>query len=128
MKIDYDFLKQILTVMVDNESHFIRTDQLTDKLDLDICNKLLWNKFWGHMFILNDNLCLDCDDENLGAFREQDGSISYRSQTFRLTAQGYQFLDVLKNDTIFSKIKDFSVSTAIEVGKAALINWVIQSS
>ena len=35
MKIDYDFLKQILTVMVDNESHFIGTDQLTDKLDLD---------------------------------------------------------------------------------------------
>lgn len=52
MKIDYDFLKQILTVMVDNESHFIGTDQLTDKLDLDICNKLLWDKFWGHMFIL----------------------------------------------------------------------------
>ena len=128
MKIDYDFLKQILTVMVDNESHFIGTDQLTDKLDLDICNKLLWDKFWGHMFILNDNLCLDCDDENLGAFREQDGCISYRSQTFRLTAQGYQFLDVLKNDTIFSKIKDFSVSTAIEVGKAALVNWVTQSS
>ncbi len=126
MKIDYDFLKQILTVMVDNESHFIRTDQLTDKLDLDICNKLLWDKFWGHMFILNDNLCLDCDDENLGAFREQDSSISYRFQTFRLTAQGYQFLDVLKNDTIFSKIKDFSVSTAIEVGKAALINWVVK--
>ena len=67
MKIDYDFLKQILTVMVDNESHFIGTDQLTDKLDLDICNKLLWDKFWGHMFILNDNLCLDCDDENLAA-------------------------------------------------------------
>ena len=126
MKIDYDFLEQILTVMVDNESHFIGTDQLTDKLDLDICNKLLWDKFWGHMFILNDNLCLDCDDENLGAFREQDGSISYRFQTFRLTAQGYQFLDVLKNDTIFSKIKDFSVSTAIEVGKAALINWVVK--
>ena len=126
MKIDYDFLKQILTVMVDNESHFIRTDQLTDKLDLDICNKLLGDKFWGHMFILNDNLCLDCDDENLGAFREQDSSISYRFQTFRLTAQGYQFLDVLKNDTIFSKIKDFSVSTAIEVGKAALINWVVK--
>lgn len=47
MKIDYDFLKQILTVMIDNESHFIRTDQLTDKLDLDICNNYFGISFGG---------------------------------------------------------------------------------
>jgi len=127
MKIDYDFLKQILTVMVDNESHTIATDELMEGLKIDEENDQETDKFLGHLFILNDNNCLDCADRNLGVRRGLSGEYNYSVQCFRLTAQGYQFLDVLKNDTIFSKIKDFSVSTAIEVGKAALINWVSQA-
>lgn len=114
--------------MVDNENHVIATNELTEKLGIDEEDDLQINKFLGHMFILSDNNCLDCHDKNLGVRRGLSGECNYSVQYFRLTAQGYQFLDVLKNDTIFSKIKDFSVSTAIEVGKAALINWVTHIS
>lgn len=124
MKIDYNFLKDILTVLVDNQNYVIDTDEIVEKLALDESDELLMNKFWGHMFILNDNYCLDCNDKNLGVQRGADGFYSYSVSYIRLTAQGYQFLDVLKNDNIFRKIKDFSVSTAIEIGKAALINMV----
>ncbi len=127
MKIDYDFLKQILIVMVDNDSYEIDTEKLMEKLEIDEDNKQKIDSFLGHLCILNDNNCLDCRDDDLGIIsRGSDGECCYTVEYFRLTAQGYQFLDVLKNDTIFSKIKDFSVSTAIEVGKAALINWVVK--
>lgn len=44
--------------------------------------------------------------------------------SIRLTAQGRQFLEALNNDTVFNKLKNFSVKTAIEAGKS-LLNAVI---
>ena len=75
------------------------------------------------MLILKDNNCIDCDDEELGLILNGD-HCSCTPQYFRLTARGYEFIDILKDKGIFNKIKDFSVGTAIEIGKAALVNIV----
>lgn len=42
----------------------------------------------------------------------------------RITAQGLEFLDALKNDNIVRQIKDFSFSTAIDVGKSLLTKYI----
>ncbi len=51
--------------------------------------------------------------------------ILYHNVNYRLTAKGYEFLDLLMHDTVINKIKDFSISTAIEVGKQILIKSII---
>lgn len=38
----------------------------------------------------------------------------------RITAQGLEFLDALNNDTVFHKIKDFSLGIATDIGKDLL--------
>lgn len=76
MKIDYDFLKQILIVMVDNDSYEIDTEKLMEKLEIDEDNKQKIDSFLGHLCILNDNNCLDCRDDDLGIIsRGSDGGM-----------------------------------------------------
>ena len=40
---------------------------------------------------------------------------------YRITANGYEFLDILKNDTILNKIKHFAIQNAWEIGKQLII-------
>lgn len=124
MKQDYEFLKEILLTLEEDSKHLINTNELVDKLKVDYNDPIKWDNFLGHMLILKDNNCIDCDDPDLGITIGSRGRCSYSIQYFRLTARGYEFIDILKNKGIFNKIKDFSVATALEIGKAALINIV----
>ena len=40
---------------------------------------------------------------------------------YRLTNRGYGFLEILNEKTVFNKVKNFSLSTALDVGKSLLI-------
>lgn len=124
MKQDYKFLKEILLAIEEHPKHLINTDDLVEKLKVDYNDPVAWDNFWGHMFILKDNDCLDCEDSELGVTIGKGGRCGYTTQYFRLTARGYEFIDILKDKSIFNKVKDFSVTTALEVGKAALIKIV----
>ena len=42
----------------------------------------------------------------------------------RITAQGLEFLEALKNDSIFHKVKDFSLGVAKDVGKKLLTSFL----
>ena len=39
-----------------------------------------------------------------------------------MTAKGYEFLDMLKQDTVFNKVKNFTITNAFEIGKQLLIS------
>lgn len=123
MKQDYKFLKEILLTLEEHSKHLIGAEELVNKLKVDFNDPVKWDNFWGHMLILKDNNCIDCDDEELGLILNGD-HCSCTPQYFRLTVRGYEFIDILKDMGIFNKIKDFSVDTAIEIGKAALVNIV----
>ncbi len=116
MKLDYDLLKKILQILESDESFEIKTNELIQKLD---DNSFSLNKFIGHMYELNDNGCFDCPQKDLGITRTFKGYL-IGNAPIRLTAHGRQFLEALKNDRVFNKIKEFSVSTAIEAGKTLL--------
>lgn len=123
MKLDYDFIKQILTIMEENESHQIWVNSLLKNLEIDADNQSMMAKYAGHIKILGDCGYIDCDwqDTEYGIQEYGDGTFDCANVQYRITAQGYEFLDVLKNDTVLNKIKNFALPTAFEVGKQLLV-------
>ena len=53
------------------------------------------------------------------------GDYIISNPSYRITAQGYEFLDILKNDTVLNKIKNFAISNAWEIGKQLLVQYAI---
>jgi hypothetical protein len=53
------------------------------------------------------------------------GEYSIVDSDYRLTAQGYEMIDIFKHDEIFSKVKDFTLSNAVELAKHLLIEEVV---
>lgn len=125
MKLDYNYLKKILITMEEYPEHQIYFYDLIKM----VSGKGIYevdDKTIGHIRILYDNECFD-------TLKKGQIGISYNfnkmfipvNTLYRLTAKGYEFLDLLRNDTIFNKIKNFSVATAIEIGKELLTNTTL---
>ena len=127
MKIDYVFLKDVLMVFENYEKHEIENIKLAKNIGLDFNNidKSLLDKFIGHIKILGDNLCIESSSPTFG-FSHNVRSDNYIvvSAIYRLTQQGYEFLEILKQKTIVEKIKNLSISSAIEIGKPLLVEFL----
>jgi len=126
MKIDYKFLKSILIVMEEYELHQIRCYDLMQKIGVmdenHVLNEELTEKFVGHIKILGDNYFIESSDKqgNYG-FGNMNKGYAMSNPLYRITANGYEFLDILKNDTILNKIKNFAIQNAWEIGKQLII-------
>lgn len=118
MKLDYTYLKQILVFMEESSSHQIWVSELIKNLSDD--NE---DKFIGHIKILFDFGCVSTQSGRTGFTTAMNGQIIVADVPYRLTAKGYEFLDILKNDTIINKIKDFAISNAWEIGKQMLVGF-----
>ncbi len=125
MKLDYDLLKKILQTMVNEKSHLCSSVGLAEKVGLDLEDSESKDKFFGHIRILYDASCVDSENENLGIDRAFGSDFIYYDVNYRLTDEGYEFLDTLNNQTIFNTVKDFSISAAMEVGKELLIKHLM---
>lgn len=121
MKLDYDFIKQILLTMEEYDKHEIENLELMKYLNIadeDV------DKFIGHILILGDNGLIDTHHLKYpyGFARIlRENVYQIVSDKYRITAQGYEFLDVLKNDTILKKIKNFAMKNALEIGKQLIV-------
>lgn len=124
MKLDYQFLKQLLLAMEENENHTIANEELAKKADVNFKNidETKFDKLVGHLRQLQDNGCIDCVSADLGFRQNLNDHWTVTRVRYRLTSHGYEFLDMLKKNSILNKVKDFSLTTAYEVGKALLIN------
>lgn len=129
MKLDYNFIKQILLVMEECDSHEIECHKLMQSIGVidtkRVINEDLIEKFIGHIKILGDKYFLESSDKkgNYGFAKGINGDYVISNPNYRITAQGYEFLDVLKNDTILNKIKNFAISNAWEIGKQLLVQY-----
>lgn len=124
MKIDYDFLKKLLLTMEENDAHTISNSALAESVGLDL-NKIddaLFDKLVGHLRLLQDNGCIDSKSLTLGFSQGANGHWLIQHAQYRLTNRGYEFIDLLKEKGVFSKIKNLSLSMAFDVGKAVLVN------
>lgn len=125
MKLDYNFIKEILLAFEEHSQHEMECYDLWLKLGVmdqyKQIDKGLIDKYLGHIKVLDDNSCIESSDKNFGIVRTVGGFCICNAR-IRLTAQGYDFLDILKNDTAFNKVKNFAVSNAIDIGKQVLIS------
>lgn len=125
MKIDYNFIKEILLTMENNVGHEINNNELLKLLGQD-----KRDKFIGTIKILGDNGFItynqDKTDYEYG-FISFAGASGYKiiDTDYRITAQGYDFLDILKNDTALNKIKDFAISNALYIGREIIIRSAV---
>lgn len=121
MKLDYDFIKQILLTMEEYDKHEIENLELMKYLNIadeDV------DKFIGHILSLGDNGMVDTNNlkHPYGFARiSSEGVYQIVRDKYRITAQGYEFLDVLKNDTVLKKIKNFTIKNALEIGNQLII-------
>lgn len=129
MKIDYKFIKRILATLENASCHEMRCQKLLEELEIKASNNFvdenLLDKFIGHIKILGDNNFLESSTKDYGFMRIVNGGYSLGNPTYRITAQGYAFFDVLKNDTAFNKIKDFAISNAMYIGREIIIRSAV---
>ncbi|MBS4773117.1 MAG: DUF2513 domain-containing protein [Proteobacteria bacterium] len=123
MKINYIYLKKIITAICERESHTVTTEDLLDTMNIpDLRSE--YDKFFGHLLILKDIGCIEeispSSKQSLGIIYNTDGLNSYGSCLIRLTSYGYDFLDVLNQPKILEKIKGLGLAAAAEVGKLLL--------
>ena len=123
MKLDYAFLKDILKALEERQSSLCANTELAQAVFIDQKNDEQLDKFSGHLNILNDIGCVDCNVPDLGYHLNLNsgGFWTIHVANIRLTNVGYEFLDILNEDTVFNKVKKFAASTALEIGKPLLI-------
>lgn len=124
MKLDYDFIKKILEVIVQNDSHLITNVQIAQLMSVDLKDNTQFDKFAGHIKLLGDNACIESKAENFGFGGSLSGEY-YFETNYRLTQRGYEFRDILNNQRILNKVKDYGISTALELGKELLKKVVL---
>lgn len=127
MKIDYDFIKEILLIMEDYKEHEINNISLLEKL-----GKQNEDKFIGHIKLLGDNNFIDYDINTTQCeygFKSFPGVSGYKilDTNYRITAQGYEFLDILKNNTVLNKLRDFTISNVLYIGREIIIRTAVSS-
>ena len=87
-----------------------------------VLNEELTEKFVGHIRILGDNYFIESSDKQCNyGFESINNGYAMSNPFYRITANGYEFLDILKNDTILNKIRQFAIKNAWEIGKQLLI-------
>ena len=126
MKLDYNFIKKILITMEEYKEHQIYSYDLMKLLnitdDKGVINEQQIDKFIGHIKILGDNNFIACSAAGgkFGFSYGANGDLMITNPKYRITAQGYEFLDVLKKDNILSQIADLAVPTAFKIGTQLL--------
>jgi hypothetical protein len=121
MKIDQDYLKKLLETCEAAPAPIFDIDELKAAgVDFDT------DQFVFHMNILNDLGVIERDDgePGFGLVRGIDGHMSWAAVPLRLTAQGHQFIEALRNKEVWATLKrdfkDASVSTLWDVSKKLL--------
>lgn len=121
MKQDMAFIKLILQTLADNDNYFMSLDSLAQQIQTKQNEKQAFNnKFIGHFFLSKDaNLIAELGN-CFFVGQQYKQPIPANGGKLRITAQGLEFLDALNNDTVFHKIKDFSLGIATDIGKDLL--------
>lgn len=121
MKQDMAFIKLILQTLADNDNYFMLLDSLAQQIQTKQNEKQAFNnKFIGHFFLAKDaNLIAELGN-CFFVGQQYKQPIPANGGKLRITAQGLEFLDALNNDTVFHKIKDFSLGIATDIGKDLL--------
>ena len=121
MKQDMEYIKLILQTLADNESYFMMLETLANQLQEKTNEEQAFNdKFIGHFFLAKDANLIAEFGVCFFTGQQYPRPMLANGAKLRITAQGLEFLEALKNDTVFYKVKDFSLGVATDVGKKLL--------
>lgn len=126
MKLDYKFIKEILLTMEEYDNCAMENFSLIKKMN--ITNEILEKKFVAHILVMTDLGLIKSTNHRehvpMGLLINHDESIDIRNSCYRLTAQGYEFLDALKKDNIFNQLVDLALPTALKIGTQLLTQTI----
>ena len=133
MKLDYEYIKRMLILMEEEETHEFNLYKINDNFtENDPTHNI--EKLAHHLSIMSQEGLIDSysDKNKFGLIRvsTMSGRISYMlGPTIFITAQGHGFLVALSNDTFFKKLKkhskELTLSIAIELGKQAILKTAL---
>jgi hypothetical protein len=92
MKIDSEFIKQILITMEDNEDYIINSHELMEKLKIK--SRKAERKFMGHILILGDEKLIEAINAKypFGFVYAVEGAYSIADTGYRLTSKGHEII------------------------------------
>lgn len=124
MRIDRNFVRDIFLAMQEEDDYVISSHALMNKLNIK--GRELERKFMGHILILGDKGLVESfySKYPFGFVNCVGGEYSIIDVDYRMTAQGYEMIDLFKNERIFEKVKDYTLSNAVELAKKLLIEEV----
>lgn len=128
MKIDLDYIKRLLETFENSEKAFSNIIEFK-KSGLDYDSE----EFIFHLYLLWDNKIISTEkpeDSNFGFSRGGNASPQWTVKNLRLTYDGHQFIEALKNADIWNKLKtDFKksgLSTIVDVSKTLMGEYLKQ--
>ncbi|MBQ8669139.1 DUF2513 domain-containing protein [bacterium] len=125
MRIDRNFVREIFLAMQDHEDYVISSHTLMKKLGIK--GRVLERKFMGHILILGDKGLIESfyTKYPFGFVNCVGGEYSIVDVDYRMTAQGYEMIDIFKHDEIYSKVKDYTLSNALDLARQLLAEEVV---
>ena len=125
MKQDMELIKLMLQTLADEGCFFMELQPFAIKIQQKTKQRVLYtNEFIGHFFLAKDSKLIE--EMSVCFFVGQGNSYPEPADggKVRITAQGLEFLEALKNDSVFHKVKDFSLGIATDVGKSLLTSFI----
>lgn len=125
MKQDYEFIKRIFEIIENYESYQVPIEYIQTALNIQDASS--YDKLLGHFELCSDLCVLECcnvtdsPDAFFGISHTLDGVGFCQGASYRITAQGFDFYNALKDDTIMAKIKHYAFGVALNVGQQLLI-------
>ena len=125
MRIDINFVREIFLAIQDHEDYVISSHTLMQKLGIK--GRALERKFMGHILILGDKGLIESfyTKYPFGFVHCVGGEYSIVDADYRMTAQGYEMIDIFKHDEIFSKVQDYTLSNALDLARQLLAEEVV---
>ncbi len=102
MKIDQEYLREILNTFIESPRSFIWVEDITNKgIETD-------DKFLFHIQILEDQHLIECLDKksDIGYEITLGGNFEWKSRPLRLTASGHEFTEAINRPEIWEILKD----------------------
>lgn len=121
MKIDLDYLKQLLEAFEASETPYIYLSDVVKTTPIRFDDALIF-----HMDILSDKglICQQNGDTDFGFRMGLNGHVMRNIVPLRLTAEGHEFLTALKDKEVWTALKnnfkEASIGTLAEAGKSLL--------
>lgn len=127
MKYDSEYTKKLLLLIENEPDYIISSHKLISKLRIK--TKEQERKFMGHILLLADNKLLESLPSKypFGFVYCVGGEYSILDVGYRLTARGYEMVDIYKNSFLYNKVKDLSIDNALEVAKYILRKYAVES-